>query len=249
MGQDARELTVRALKSGKIDIVIATDVAARGLDVPRITHVFNFDEPRDIESYVHRIGRTGRAGRTGKAIIFVSPRAHFLLRRLERRTQQTIKIRPLPSWEEVITIRKTALLTAITEAAKVEEINEMASFLRSVEDKTKIPLNIIAASLCYLQQQTRSIVGAPKWRTEIRYNDQPRSKSHSDRSRPEREKGEGRHVKSESRKFSPRKKPSDFSRKQTAGERGIVKRTHKSSREDGHLSSSRRDSSHRSGRW
>ncbi|HMA12338.1 MAG TPA: DEAD/DEAH box helicase, partial [Steroidobacteraceae bacterium] len=89
--QAMREKTVAQLKAGKIDILVATDVAARGLDVERITHVVNYDVPYDTESYVHRIGRTGRAGRSGEAILFIAPRERNLLRLIERATRQTIE--------------------------------------------------------------------------------------------------------------------------------------------------------------
>ena len=82
-----RERTVNQLKSGKLDILVATDVAARGLDVERISHVVNYDIPTDTESYVHRIGRTGRAGRSGDAISFVTPRERHLLKHIEKATR------------------------------------------------------------------------------------------------------------------------------------------------------------------
>ncbi len=89
--QAMREKTIQQLKAGKIDILVATDVAARGLDVERISHVVNYDVPYDTESYVHRIGRTGRAGRSGEAILFIAPRERNLLRVIERATRQTIE--------------------------------------------------------------------------------------------------------------------------------------------------------------
>jgi ATP-dependent RNA helicase DeaD len=99
--QQQRERIVAQLKSGDLDIVVATDVAARGLDVERIGHVVNFDVPTDPESYVHRIGRTGRAGRSGEAILFIAPRERNLLRAIERATRQTIEPMQLPSVEDV----------------------------------------------------------------------------------------------------------------------------------------------------
>jgi ATP-dependent RNA helicase DeaD len=99
--QAQRERTVAALKAGKIDIVVATDVAARGIDVDRITHVVNFDVPHDSESYVHRIGRTGRAGRSGEAILFIAPRERNMLRIIERATRQPIEMMSLPTIGEV----------------------------------------------------------------------------------------------------------------------------------------------------
>ena len=88
--QQQRERTIQQLKDGKLDILVATDVAARGLDVERISHVLNYDIPYDTESYVHRIGRTGRAGRSGDAILFVTPREKGMLRSIERATRQPI---------------------------------------------------------------------------------------------------------------------------------------------------------------
>ena len=101
MQQAAREKTIQQLKDGKLDILVATDVAARGLDVERISHVLNYDIPYDTESYVHRIGRTGRAGRTGDAILFVTPREKGMLRAIERATRQPIEEMQLPSVEAV----------------------------------------------------------------------------------------------------------------------------------------------------
>jgi ATP-dependent RNA helicase DeaD len=95
--QPQRERTIAALKSGKVDIVVATDVAARGLDVERISHVVNYDVPYDSESYIHRIGRTGRAGRSGEAILFIAPRERNMLRIIERATRQQITQMNLPS--------------------------------------------------------------------------------------------------------------------------------------------------------
>ncbi|MBS0614826.1 MAG: DEAD/DEAH box helicase [Proteobacteria bacterium] len=103
--QAQRERTVQQLKEGQIDILVATDVAARGLDVPRIGHVVNFDVPYDTESYVHRIGRTGRAGRSGQAILFIAPRERNMLRLIERATRQPIEAMVLPSVDEVNTKR------------------------------------------------------------------------------------------------------------------------------------------------
>jgi ATP-dependent RNA helicase DeaD len=99
--QSQRERTVAQLKSGKIDILVATDVAARGLDVERIGHVVNFDVPYDTESYIHRIGRTGRAGRSGEAILFIAPRERNMLRAIERATRQLIEPMNLPSIDDV----------------------------------------------------------------------------------------------------------------------------------------------------
>src|SRR6185437_6937220 len=99
--QAQRERTIQQLKDGKVDILVATDVAARGLDVERISHVLNYDIPHDTEGYVHRIGRTGRAGRSGEAILFVTPREKRLLQAIERATRQPIAEMQLPGVEVV----------------------------------------------------------------------------------------------------------------------------------------------------
>ena len=101
MQQTQRERTVAQLKDGKLDILVATDVAARGLDVERISHVVNYDVPYDTESYVHRIGRTGRAGRSGEAILFITPRERNMLRYIERATRQPIEPMDLPTIADV----------------------------------------------------------------------------------------------------------------------------------------------------
>ncbi|MET0293139.1 MAG: DEAD/DEAH box helicase [Steroidobacteraceae bacterium] len=114
--QSMREKTVAQLKAGKIDILVATDVAARGLDVERITHVVNFDVPYDTESYVHRIGRTGRAGRSGEAILFIAPRERNLLRLIERATRQTIEPLSIPTVDDVNKSRLAKFKARIGEA-------------------------------------------------------------------------------------------------------------------------------------
>ncbi len=101
MNQALRERAVERLRKGQLDIVVATDVAARGLDVERISHVVNYDMPNDVESYVHRIGRTGRAGREGVAILFVAPREQHALRAIEKATRQAIDRMSLPTREDI----------------------------------------------------------------------------------------------------------------------------------------------------
>ena len=107
VAQVQRERTINQLKAGKLDILVATDVAARGLDVERISHVVNYDIPTDTESYVHRIGRTGRAGRSGDSIAFVTPRERHLLRSIEKATRQPLTQMQLPTVEDVNATRLT----------------------------------------------------------------------------------------------------------------------------------------------
>ncbi len=131
VAQVQRERTVNQLKSGKLDILVATDVAARGLDVERISHVVNFDIPTDTESYVHRIGRTGRAGRSGDAISFVTPRERNLVSAIERATRQPLTQMQLPSVEDVNVTRLARFDDRITEALgqapRIEGFREIIS--------------------------------------------------------------------------------------------------------------------------
>lgn len=122
MVQSARERTIEQLKDGTLNIVIATDVAARGLDVERISHVINYDIPTDTESYVHRIGRTGRAGRSGEAILFVSPRERGMLFAIERATRKRIELMELPSTEIVNDKRIVKFKQRITDAIAAEDL-------------------------------------------------------------------------------------------------------------------------------
>ncbi|WP_293697793.1 DEAD/DEAH box helicase, partial [uncultured Agrococcus sp.] len=129
--QPQREKTVDQLKQAKLDILVATDVAARGLDVERISHVVNFDIPTDTESYVHRIGRTGRAGRTGDAISFVTPRERYLLKSIEKATGQKLTPMQMPSADEVNTTRLTrfddAITAALSESQRVDRFRDIVS--------------------------------------------------------------------------------------------------------------------------
>src|SRR5688572_18865414 len=122
--QKQRERTIQRLKDGELDVLVATDVAARGLDVERISHVLNYDIPSDTESYVHRIGRTGRAGRSGDAILFVTPREQHLLRNIERATRQPIEQMQLPSRESLNTKRIVKFKEKITEVLAAGGLDE-----------------------------------------------------------------------------------------------------------------------------
>jgi ATP-dependent RNA helicase DeaD len=148
--QNMREKTVAQLKAGKIDILVATDVAARGLDVERITHVVNFDVPYDTESYIHRIGRTGRAGRSGEAILFIAPRERNLLRLIERATRQTIEPLSLPTVDDVNTKRLAKFKARIGEAlaAGVSDFHRKA--VQEVALETGTDLLSIAAAVASL---------------------------------------------------------------------------------------------------
>jgi ATP-dependent RNA helicase DeaD len=150
--QQQRERTVNALKAGKVDIVVATDVAARGLDVERISHVVNYDVPYDSESYVHRIGRTGRAGRNGEAILFIAPRERNMLRVIERATRQTIEQMSLPSIADVNEQRVSRFKQRITEAVTAGEGAVFRELIEQFEREQNIPAIDIAAALASLLQ-------------------------------------------------------------------------------------------------
>ena len=150
--QQQRERTVNALKAGQVDIVVATDVAARGLDVERVSHVVNYDVPYDSESYVHRIGRTGRAGRKGEAILFIAPRERNMLRIIERATRQPIEQMRLPSIADVNEQRVSRFKQRITEAVAAGEGAAYRELIELLESEQNIPAIEIAAALASLAQ-------------------------------------------------------------------------------------------------
>lgn len=147
VAQRDRERLVNQFKKGKFDVLIATDVVARGLDVERITHVVNYDIPTDPESYTHRIGRTGRAGRTGKAILFVAPREKRMLKEIERATRQKIEPMELPSVEDINATRVDRFKDMLVELAQQEGIDFFEKIIAEVEQDQNIPALEIAAGL------------------------------------------------------------------------------------------------------
>ncbi|MFZ2509841.1 MAG: DEAD/DEAH box helicase [Gordonia sp. (in: high G+C Gram-positive bacteria)] len=147
MVQAQRERTINQLKDGTIDILVATDVAARGLDVERISHVVNYDIPHDTESYVHRIGRTGRAGRSGTAMLFVSPRERHLLRAIERATKQELTEIDLPSVEDVNAQRVVKFGESITNNLESEHLDMFRGLVETYARENDVTLADIAAAL------------------------------------------------------------------------------------------------------
>ncbi len=145
--QAQRERTIQQLKDGKIDILIATDVAARGLDVDRISHVINYDVPYDTESYVHRIGRTGRAGRSGEAILFIAPRERNLLRSIERATRQPISQMELPTVEAINDVRIAKFKQQITDTLEGGDLGMFQRLIEDYEQANNVPAIEIAAAL------------------------------------------------------------------------------------------------------
>ncbi|HEY5855944.1 MAG TPA: DEAD/DEAH box helicase [Aldersonia sp.] len=145
--QAQRERTIGQLRSGALDILVATDVAARGLDVERISHVVNYDIPNDAESYVHRIGRTGRAGRAGEALLFVAPRERHLLKAIERATRQSLAEMQLPSVDDVNAQRVAKFGDSITESLNSPTVALFRKLVEDYEREHDIPLVDIAAAL------------------------------------------------------------------------------------------------------
>lgn len=145
--QQQRERTIQQLKDGKIDILVATDVAARGLDVERISHVINYDVPHDPESYTHRIGRTGRAGRSGEAILFITPREKNLLKAIERATRQPVSPLELPTIQAVNDVRIARFKEQITDTLAQGELEQFLKLVEDYEREYNVPAFEIAAAL------------------------------------------------------------------------------------------------------
>jgi len=150
--QSQRERTVDRFRRGKLDILIGTDVAARGLDVDRISHVVNYDIPCDPEAYVHRVGRTGRAGRRGEAILFVSPRERHLLQAIERSTKQKITLMEMPSTEVINDRRIAQFKQRITDTLAREGLETYADLVESYREEHDVPALDIAAALAQMAQ-------------------------------------------------------------------------------------------------
>ena len=148
--QNQRERTVERLKAGKVDIVVATDVAARGLDVERISHVFNYDLPRDPEIYVHRIGRTGRAGREGDAIAFVSRNEKHLLRIIERTSRHQIEEMTLPTADDINALRISKFKEKIANVKPTQDTATFQKMIEEFQEESELSVLEIAAALAKL---------------------------------------------------------------------------------------------------
>ncbi|THJ14187.1 DEAD/DEAH box helicase, partial [Nocardioides sp.] len=173
--QTQRERTVNQLKAGKLDILVATDVAARGLDVERISHVVNYDIPTDTESYVHRIGRTGRAGRSGDAISFVTPRERYLLKHIEKATRQPLTQMQLPSVDQVNETRLARFddqITAALESPQISFFRDVVSHYIRAHD---VPEVDVAAALAIAMQGDTPLLLDPEAerRAQRTFDDRP----------------------------------------------------------------------------
>jgi ATP-dependent RNA helicase DeaD len=191
--QQQRERTIQQLKDGKIDILVATDVAARGLDVERISHVVNYDVPHDPESYTHRIGRTGRAGRSGEAILFITPREKNLLKAIERATRQVVSPLELPTIQAVNDVRIARFKEQITATLAQGELAQFLSLIEDYEREHNVPAFEIAAALAKMARGDEPLLLDKNKQREVKADDSWRNErpSHSDRGdRPSRDRND-----------------------------------------------------------
>ncbi len=176
-----REKTVDALKSGRLDIIVATDVVARGLDVPRISHVINYDVPHDTESYVHRIGRTGRAGRKGDAILFIAPREKRMLFSIEKATRQKIEEMQLPTTEVINDKRIANFKQRISDTLGAEDGLEFYhQLVEQYEQEHNVPAIEIAAALAQMVQGDTPMLLSKEQRQPRQQREEGFRKGHDD---------------------------------------------------------------------
>ncbi|MEX6630984.1 DEAD/DEAH family ATP-dependent RNA helicase [Providencia rettgeri] len=161
MNQALREQTLERLKDGRLDILIATDVAARGLDVERISLVVNYDIPMDAESYVHRIGRTGRAGRAGRALLFVENRERRLLRNVERTMKLTIPEVELPDADLLSQRRQAKFAEKIQQQLESSDLDQYRSLLAKMSPSEDVDMETLAAALLKMAQGERALILPP----------------------------------------------------------------------------------------
>ena len=189
MSQQTRERTIGRFRSGKLDILIATDVAARGIDVPRISHVINFDIPYDVEAYIHRIGRTGRAGRNGKAITFVTPRESRLLRAIERATRSPIEWLNVPGREQLAERRIEAFKQQMQDIlGGDEELEFFRELIRDFAAANACSTEDAAAALAFLLQRKRPLQPPPD-KVPPPKHPRPHRDNHDRKPRPPRPDG------------------------------------------------------------
>lgn len=199
--QNQRERIVDRLKKGSLDILVATDVVARGLDVERISHVINYDIPHDNESYVHRIGRTGRAGREGDAILFVAPRERRMLKSIERTTRQPIEEMSLPTVDDVNKQRIERFKNRISQTLSNDNIDEYFKLVTAYQEEHDTdPINI-AAALASMAQGDEPLLLPPQRETKRRdFDDRGKRQERGDR----RDRSDRFGERSERREREPR---------------------------------------------
>lgn len=184
IAQAARERTVDKLKQGKIDILVATDVVARGLDVERVSHVVNFDVPHDTESYVHRIGRTGRAGRKGDAILFISHREKRMLFAIEKATKQRIDMMEIPSINQLNESRLGRFKKSVIEAISDETIEAYTPVINEILRESETAPEVIMAALAKVAQGDEPLLLSEKDRPDV--HSKPSFKDRSERGNRDR---------------------------------------------------------------
>jgi len=199
MVQKNREQMIERLKKGSLDILVATDVAARGLDVERISHVVNYDIPYDTEAYIHRIGRTGRAGRKGEAILFVAPRERRMLSAIEKATRQKIEPLELPSTEMVSNKRIANFKQDISDTLAAGELDFMQSLLEQYQQEHDVPAIEIAAALARMTIGDRPLLLQPDAGKSTRPQPGKRSDSRQQKNKHEPRKGGARRSDSKTR--------------------------------------------------
>jgi ATP-dependent RNA helicase DeaD len=198
MPQRTRERTIEQLKSGKLDILVATDVAARGLDVSRVSHVVNFDLPQDSSSYVHRVGRTGRAGRKGEAFILLAPSQRGKLKSIEKVTRQAIELVQPPTAGEISQARIRRFKEQILKTVAEQDLAQVETLLNELSAESGQSMATIAAAVTQLLQGDRQLFGI---REPKAWNEQDRGERHSgdERGRGRRERDWDREPRSHSR--------------------------------------------------
>ncbi|KMV31870.1 DEAD/DEAH box helicase [Photobacterium swingsii] len=196
--QSLRERTVDHIKRGVIDILVATDVVARGLDVPRITHVFNYDIPFDVESYIHRIGRTGRAGRTGKAILLVRTNQIRMLRTIERVTKSRMEEIQLPNRDLVAASRLNRLGEELAAQKEQTNVDAFVELVEKLQESIEVDAATLAAMLLQRQQGNRPLFynGPDPMIAAIEREKQRRDRRRDDRGGERGERGERRERRS-----------------------------------------------------
>lgn len=204
--QKQRERTIEQLKKGKLDILVATDVAARGLDVDRVSHVVNYDIPYDTEAYIHRIGRTGRAGRQGDAILFVAPRERRMLGAIEKATNKKIELMELPSTELINNKRIEQFKQSISDTLANEDLGLFASLIEQYQQDHNVPALEIASALARLVQGDTPLLlkNKPTPKADRNWDKDNRSDGRRDGRKPRRERGADRERGAE-RGRSPRR--------------------------------------------
>ncbi|SFC15042.1 DEAD/DEAH family ATP-dependent RNA helicase [Pragia fontium] len=205
MNQALREQTLERLKNGRLDILIATDVAARGLDVERISLVVNYDIPMDSESYVHRIGRTGRAGRAGRALLFVENRERRLLRNIERTMKISIPEVDLPSGDLLSKRRLEKFATRVSQQLESSDLDQYRALLAKLQPAEEQDIETLAAALLKMAQGERPLILPPDAPADRRPRREPRDRDDRSNDRFGRRERDGRNERGGDRDAAPRR--------------------------------------------